>query len=326
VLVVAALMLGTAAPAAGQVQDNSAAAPATDAKVYDPDLAEPVEETTPEATPANEVIVTDDAAKTEEDEEEPQTADKAVQQPGWGNARDQKRAVRLEEANQDCRRTPPPTSSMLGYPGTVAASEGDPISRLLLIFALGALLVAGVAYLIRRKGKATERGSLETVSTILGILGAVAGLAVQFVPGIGVHEKPLPAVSMKVRDITPRIRHAEYARKTHSKRRLRGVDGREVGNVIWLEIHLEGYQDKELTLQYASFDPEANHALLPGTAIRAPLPHGDDDAETQFVPIWVGYPLSEKFEAAFRLLEGGRVQALAQTSEMRSSKYRYSCR
>jgi len=318
-------MLGTAAPAAGQVQDDPAAAPAGDAKVYDPDQAEPVEKTTPEATPSDEVIVTEDAETTEE-EKEPQTANETVQQPGWGNASDQKRAVKEKEADQDCRRTPPPTSSMLGYPGAVAASEGDPISRLLLIFALGALLVAGVAYLIRRKGTATERGPLESVSTILGILGAVAGLAVQFVPGIGVHEKPLPAVSMKVRDITPRIRHAEYARKTNSKRRLRGVDGREVGNVIWLEIHLEGYQDKELMLQYASFDPEANHALLPGTAIKAPLPHGDVDAETQFVPIWVGYPLSEKFEAAFRLLEGGRVQALAQTSEMRSSKYRYACR
>jgi hypothetical protein len=322
VLVVAALMLGTAAPAVGQVQDDSAAAPATDAKVYDPDLAEPVEETTPEATPANEVIDADDATTTEE--EQTQVADETVQKPGWGNARDQKQKVRNQEADQDCQRAPPPTSSMLGYPGAVAAGEGDPLGRLLLIFALGALLVAGVAYLIRRQGKATARGPLESVSTIVGILGAVAGLAVQFVPGIGVHEKPLPSVSMKVRDITTRIRHAEYATKTHS-RRLHGVDGREVGNVIWLEIHLEGYQDKELTLQYASFDPNANHALLPGTAISAPLPHGDVDAETQFVPIWVGYPLSEKFEAAFRLLDGQRVQALAQTGKMRSSKYRYSC-
>jgi hypothetical protein len=322
-LVVAVLMLGAAAPAVGQVQDDSAAAPATDAKVYDPDLGKPVEETTPEATPSDEVIDPEDAATTEG--EEPQLADTTVQQPGWGNAHDQKPEVRRKEADKACEGTPPPTSRMLGFPGSVGASEGKPLGRLILVVAVGALFVAGVAYLVRHRGKATPRGPLESVAAIIGILGVIAGLAVQLVPGVGVRERPPPAVSMEVSDITPRITQAEYAEKTHSKPR-RGVDGREVGNVIWLEIHLEGYRDRPLSLQYASFDPGANHALLPGTAIRTPIPHHDVDVETQFVPIWVGYPLSEKFEAAFRLLDGPQVQALAETSAMKASKYRYSCK
>jgi hypothetical protein len=318
------LILGRpVAPAVGQTPDKPAVTPAGESEVFNPDASEPLPETTPEATPSDDVIDTEDTARTEE--KDPQTADETVQQPGWGNARDQKPAVRRKEAEEACEGTPPPTSRMLGYPGSVGASGGDPLGRLILIVAVGALLVAGVAYLVRHRGNETPRGPLESVAAIIGILGVIAGLAVQLVPGVGVRERPPPAVSMEVRDITRRITHAEYAEKTNSRPR-RGVDGREVGNVIWLEIHLEGYRDKPLTLQYASFDPGANHALLPGTAITTRIPHHDVDVETQFVPIWVGYPLSEKFEAAFRLLDGQRVQALAETSEMKASKYRYSCK
>jgi hypothetical protein len=324
VLVVAIVILGPpVAPALGQTPDKAVVAPAGESEVFNPDASKPLPETTPDATPSDQVIDTEDAATTKG--EEPQTADETVQQPGWGNARDQKPAVRRKEADTACQGTPPPTSRMLGFPGSVGASEGDPLGRLILIVAVGALLVAGVAYLMRQRGKETQRGPLESVAAIIGILGVIAGLAVQLVPGVGVRERPPPAVSMEVSDITPRITQAEYAEKTHSRRRG-GVDGREVGNVIWLEIHLEGYRDKPLTLQYASFDPGANHALLPGTAITTPIPHHDVDVETQFVPIWVGYPLSEKFEAAFRLLDGQRVQALAETSAMKASKYRYSCK
>lgn len=315
-------MLGAAAPAVGQTPDKPAVAPTGEAEVFDPDASRRLPETTPEATPSDEVIDPEDAARTEEDD--PQTSNETIQQPGWGNALDQTPAVRRKEAHEACEGTPPPTSRMLGFPGSVGDSGGDPLGRLILIVAVGALLVAGVAYLVRHRGKATPRGPLESVAAIIGILGVIAGLAVQLVPGVGVRERPPPAVSMEVSDISRRITHAEYARKTRSKPR-RGVDGREVGNVIWLAIHLEGYRDKPLTLQYASFDPGANHALLPGTAITTPIPPHDVDVETRFVPIWVGYPLSERFEAAFRLLDGQRVQALAETNAMKASKYRYSC-
>lgn len=319
----AILMLGMAAPATGQTPEKPTVAPAGESEVFNPDASKTLPETTPDATPSDEVIVTEDAAKTED--EEPQTADQTLQQPGWGNARDQTPAVRRKEADKACQGTPPPTSKMLGFPGSVGASGSDPFGRLILVVAVGALVVAGVAYLVRHRGKVTPRGPLESVAAIIGILGVIAGLAVQLVPGVGVRERPPPSVSMEVSDITRRITQAEYAEKTRSRPR-RGVDGREVGNVIWLEIHLEGYRDKPLSLQYASFDPDANHALLPGTAITTPIPHHDVDVETQFVPIWVGYPLSERFEAAFRLLDGPQVQALAETNVMKGSKYRYSCK
>lgn len=95
--------------------------------------------------------------------------------------------------------------------------------------------------------------------------------------------------------------------------------------MIWLEIHLEGYRDKEPYLQYGLYDPGAGNALLPGTAEVVPIPHSDEDVQTQFVPIWLGYPLSESFKAAFRLLDGSRVQAIAESDRMKSSRYRYSC-
>ena len=214
---------------------------------------------------------------------------------------------------------------MLGFPGTVAASEGDPLGRLILIVAVSALVVAGIAYLVRhRRGGTAARGPLETVATVVGILGASAGLAVTFIPGVGVRESPVPAITMEISDINRRITQHEYAMKTQT-RRLPEPDSREVGNVIWLEIHLEGYGDKPLSLQYASFDPDTSGALLPGTAVSVELPHEDVDVETQFVPVWVGYPKSRTFEAAFRLLHEGRVQALAETGAMRGSRYRYSC-
>jgi hypothetical protein len=47
--------------------------------------------------------------------------------------------------------------------------------------------------------------------------------------------------------------------------------------------------------------------------------------EALFVPIWVGYPRSESFEAQFRLLDDGQVQQMASTGKMEGSKYRYTC-
>ena len=51
----------------------------------------------------------------------------------------------------------------------VAASEGDPLGRLILIVAVSALIVAGIAYLVRhRHGGTAARGPLETVATVVG--------------------------------------------------------------------------------------------------------------------------------------------------------------
>ena len=297
-LAIAVLSL-MAAPAAGQ---PPIVAPADDAKVFDPSQSRPV----PEGTPSGDVVG-DEATMTEEDEKV--IADETVQQPGWGNARDQRKSVRVDESEEDCAGTPPPTSRMLGFPGTAAASEGDPLGRLILIVAVSALVVAGIAYLVRHRrrdprGECRPGGDVHPGSRRQGVAGARDHDGDQ---------RRQPA------------HHAGRVRDETQTRRLPEPDSREVGNVIWLEIHLEGYGDKPLSLQYASFDPDTSGALLPGTAVSVELPHEDVDVETQFVPVWVGYPKSRTFEAAFRLLHEGRVQALAETGEMRGSRYRYSC-
>jgi hypothetical protein len=309
--------------AVGQTPDSPTPAGPTEVTEFDPDLSAPVAGTQPAEEPSEDPISTEDPTMTTDDE----VSNEMLQQPGWGRARDQTTEAKRSEAAADCAAegVAPPISKMLGLPGAVAVAEADSLGWLILVIAVGALVVAGIAFAVRRRrGASPARGPLESVATVVGILGVIAGLAVQFVPGVGVREAPAPAVKVAVSDVNPRITQAEYADKTHSKRPSR-EDRREVGNVIWLEIHLEGYRDKELKLQYALFDPDAGGALLPGTAVTVPVPRQGADVETQFLPIWVGYPLSERFEAAFRVLDGRRVQALAATGKMKASKYRYSC-
>ena len=321
------LLLGPAAmPAVGQdpTPTPTPTSSIRDDQVFDPDLEQEVQESQPGGESSTDPIDPEEAPTVDEGDEEI-TSEEAIQQPGWGSAADQPAEAKRIEAENDCKGDPPPTSQMLGLPGSIAGDKGDSLGWLFLVIAAAMLLVAGVAYLIRqRRGPSASRGSLETVATVVGILGGVAGLAVQFVPGVGAQKAPAPAATMIVRDVNARIPRLEYARKVDSER-PRGEDRHEVGNVIWLEIHLEGYRDKEPRLQYALYDPGAGGALLPGTAVVAPLPHSEEDVETQFVPVWVGYPLSEKFRASFRLLDGTRVQAVAETNDMKASKYRYSC-
>ena len=52
------------------------------------------------------------------EENEKVIADETLQQPGCGNARDQRKSVKATESEKDCAGTPPPTSRMLGFPGT----------------------------------------------------------------------------------------------------------------------------------------------------------------------------------------------------------------
>lgn len=323
-LLAGVLLLGlVAVPARGQASPTPE--PAGQDETFDPDLSEEMSGTQPEE-PASEDPIDPEAGATPE-AEEGEVSDETIQQPGWGNAADQTAEAKRAEAETDCSGAAPPTSKMLGLPGSVGGSEGGAFGALVLVIAAAALVVAGLAYAVRRRrDPSSARGSLESVATVVGILGGIAGLAVQFVPGVGAHEKPAVSATMAVRDVNARIPHVEYARKVNSDL-PRPEDRREVGNVVWLEIRLEGYRDKDPVLQYGLYDSGAGagDTLLPGTAVVVPIPHGDEDIETQFVPIWVGYPLSEKFKAAFRLLDGDRVQAIAETDRMKASKYRYSC-
>jgi hypothetical protein len=320
------LLLGPgAAPTFGQDETTArvAISASDDQQRFNPDLTQEVAGTEPEESPSDDPISDKDVQKTTGE----QISNETMQQPGWGSAADQTQEAKRAEAEADCSAdAQPPISKMLGLPSAVGASEGGALGWLILAIAAGALVVAGIAYAVRRgRGATAPRGSLESVATVVGILGGIAGLAVQFVPGVGVDEPPAPLAAMAVRDINTRITHLEYAKKTNSEL-PRAEDKEEVGNVIWLEVHMEGYRDKKPALQYALYDPDSRYALLPGTAKKVPIPLNDTDTETQFVPIWVGYPLSKHFQARFRLLDGSRVQAVAATDRMRASKYRYSCR
>ncbi len=327
-LAVLLLLWPAATVAAGQDEGGSVADPVAtvpEDRVFDPDLSETVDETEPEPATSEEPIDPAEVPKVEDRNDAVVISDEAINQAGWGNAADQKPEAKEAEAKADCQGSPPPTSRMLGLPSSIGGSDGSNWGRLVLVIAGAALLVAAAAYVIRqRSGSSSSRGPLESAATVVGIIGGIAGLAVQFVPGVGVHAELTPVATMKVRDVNARIPRLEYATTLGSKRPTE-EDQAEVGNVVWLEIRLEGYADKDPKLQYASYDAGPGGALLPGTAVVAPLSHGDEDVETLLVPIWVGYPLSAKFRAVFRLVERGRVQALAETGDMRASKYRYSC-
>jgi hypothetical protein len=197
--------------------------------------------------------------------------------------------------------------------------------------AAGAMAFAITAFVIRRRrappGQSPEsRGTLETVASLVAIFGGLVGLAVQFIPGLGVEEHPPPEAAMTVREVHARITRDEYAMTTGSKVKLSEEDRREFGNVIWLEIQLRGYRGRNPSLQYGLYDPDAGGALLPGTAKEVDLLVKPNDVQTALAPIWVGYPKSARFEAQCRLLESRRVRQMASTGRMRGSGYRYACR
>jgi hypothetical protein len=217
---------------------------------------------------------------------------------------------------------------MLGVGGSVMHHGGTAWGWLAIAVAAAASLFALVAFKLRhrRRGESAAReprGALETVATVVAVFGGIAGLAVQFFPGVA-GERPAPEATMAVRAVHARITRGEYASKTGALVQLSNTDRREVGDVIWLEIDLRGYSGLRPQLQYGLYDPDLGGALLPGTAKQMAL-RNDGDMQSSFMPIWVGYPQSQRFQAQFRVLEQGRVRQMTTTGMMRSSRYRYAC-
>jgi hypothetical protein len=261
---------------------------------------------------------------------DPQRAAAIRRDPGYSNAANQKPAEKRREADRDCVPDRPAVSAMLGVDGTASGDKSRAWVLPLLVIAFAAVLIALGAFLLRRRnrtpdGKRQERGTLETVATVVAIFGGLAGLAGELGARLGV-ESPPPAAAMTIREVNPRITRGEYATKMGSKVHLSPEDKREVGNVIWLEIDLEGYHDKTLRVQWGLYDLDAGEALLPTTAKIAKVAVEPADVQTAVIPIWVGYPQSARFEAQFRLLDGLSVRQMASTGVMRGSKYRYACK
>lgn len=248
-----------------------------------------------------------------------------------GNAAFQTATSKKAEAGYDCATKRLRTSPMLGIAGTVSRDDAPTWGLVLLVAAAGAGLFVVTAALRRGRapaGAAPSEDRVARVATLVGIVSGLVGLAVTLFPGVAASERPPEQAKLSVREVHPRITRYEYALKTGARRdrvTIPKIDGREVGNVIWLEIELQGYAGKHPMLQYGLYR-YAGEELLPNTAKEVPLPVEQADAQTSFVPIWVGYPIAERFQAQFRLTEDKQVREMAKTGPMNGSTVRYSCR
>jgi hypothetical protein len=210
------------------------------------------------------------------------------------------------------------------------ARDHEPACAVAGPFLAACFAVIGLgAFLIRRKADRTSdappavRGRLETISMVVAIAGTLLGIADHFIA-----PPPPPEAAMTVRDVLPRVTRDEYAHRTGvGVSRISKLGRREVGNVVLLEIRLTGYRGKRLALQYATYSLDRNvtGSLLPGTDVKVGLRVANDDTQTSFVPIWVGDPKSERFEAQFRLMENDEIRQLTDTGPMKGSTYRYAC-
>jgi hypothetical protein len=208
---------------------------------------------------------------------EPQPSTREYQTPGYGNAVQQKESYKKRERKDACKHTAkPPTSHMLGLPGVVRSPDHTNwVPLLLLAVAGGAALFVVLAVVLRKLGSASAPGNiLEGIGTMVAICVGLAGIVTTMVPGATMDKRPERAVSMTVRDVKPRITRGEYLDKVLVRTPdaddldnagLSRTDLKEIGNVVWLNIHLDGFKGSPLELQYGSYDWNGE-ALLPGTS------------------------------------------------------------
>lgn len=195
--------------------------------------------------------------------------------------------------------------------------------------ALAAALLVGAAFSVTRRAVTRGReappakGMLETAAVFVGICGGIAALGAQFIPGVGVHARPAPSVEMAVRKVDARITRAEFARALRDRVAIKKADRSELGNVVWVALHIRGYKGQPLAIDYG---PYVNHALVGKQKPMIDLPTPTTDDEATVLPIWIPYPSESKtFQAQFRLLDRKGVREIAGTGDMRGPKYRYAC-
>jgi hypothetical protein len=128
---------------------------------------------------------------------------------------------------------------------------------------------------------------------------------------------------MKVKAVHAGITRGQYSRALHSRAALEDLDRRELGNVVWIEMHLSGYDGKTLILEYGAYNA---HALIPGTWRQTSFAVQGDQA-TRFEAIWIGYPKTPKFQEQFRLVDrdNSQVRQMARTGAMNGRSFRYLC-
>jgi hypothetical protein len=249
--------------------------------------------------------------------------------PGAASAALQPKSRKLAEARGDCKRERPPINRMLAIGGVFPTEKSSSWTPLALLVAACFAAIAAAAFFIRRRGRRKGRtpaggsGLLETLSALVAIVGTLVAIGDQVI-----EKRPTRQATITVRDVMPRITRSQFDRRTGNRnwRKIAPVDRREVGNVVLLEIRLTGYRGRPLDLRWGTYslDRAVSGTLLHGTDKAAPL-HVDDDHQTSFVPVWLGYPKSATFEVQFRLIEGQQIRQLASLGPMRGSKYRYAC-
>jgi hypothetical protein len=195
------------------------------------------------------------------------------------------------------------------------------------VAAAGTLLAAG-AFVVRRRGDPSSPAinPLEVLGGCVAILAGLAALAGQFY-GVGHHERPPPDARAGVQEIQTRVPRDEYL-EALGKSPRGGVNGRQLGNVIWVRVDLDGYGSKPVELHWASYGTGAGAGELPRTYGHHPIPTEHEDHQRVFFPVWVGVP-KVKFEVHIRVVRGDptrAVRAMASTGPMRGDARRYVCR
>jgi hypothetical protein len=203
-----------------------------------------------------------------------------------------------------------------GFPWVIAG---------LCVAAVGTLVAAIAVGLRRHHADPSTVNVLDVVGATVGILGGLAALAGQFY-GVGHRDRPPPHASAVVREVYARIPRDEYL-QAMGQERVGAEDGRELGNVIWLQLDFVGYaEQKTMRLSYASYGAAAGAGELPKTAVDQMLTLLNSDHQQAFLPLWVGLP-KVKFQVQVRLVEPhtGAVRAMTSTNAMSGAQRRYAC-
>jgi hypothetical protein len=196
----------------------------------------------------------------------------------------------------------------------------------LCVAAVGTLVAAVAVGLRRHRTDPSTVNVLDVVGATVGILGGLAALAGQFY-GVGHRDRPPPSASATVREVYARVPRDEYLHAM-GQERVGSEDGRELGNVIWLQLDFVGYaKQKTMRLSYAAYGAAAGAGELPRTAVDQTLGLLRNDHQEAFLPVWVGLP-KVKFQVQIRLVDPhtGAVRGMTSTNAMSGAQRRYACK
>jgi hypothetical protein len=290
--------------------------------------------TTDEAPPGSETTGTDDGTATGTVTPGSQLDRPVTKSQTGGVAGSQTASQRKREYLESCAGDKAlwPVSPLAAIAGSNVTDRQDRWPLYLLVAAVLILVAAFAERQRRRRGTSESPGmsNLEAGATIVGIAVALPGIAGLFFPGIGSQHHPPARATMVVREVQARITRGEFIKRAippAQRPNLRhSFDRQEIGDVIWLQVGLEGFRGDALTLTWASYSRPGGYSLIPMTDDALQVQVGrHSDAETRFVPIWVGLP-KYPFQVRFRLIDDDReLREVARTGDMRGSQLRYVC-